>query len=71
MQKPLPQPLHDTVVEPDEAIFREILNSISHLSEQDCERIVALQKYHEWMYLYGSGIPKYQFVRGIVPKMNA
>lgn len=69
--KHIQQSILDTPVEPDEATLEEILWSISHLSDEDCERIVSLQKYHEMMYQLGTGIPRYQFVRGKLPDMNA
>lgn len=62
----LPQP--DTIVEPDAETFAAILKALEPFSEEDCDRIVTLQKYHETLYLFGQGIPRYRFVRGNPPQ---
>lgn len=61
----------DEVAETDEATLLEILHSISHLNDADCDRVVSLQKYHETLYLFGLGVPRYQFVKGRPIDMNA
>ena len=50
----------DTVAETDEEIMREIIHAVSCLNEEDCNRVVMLQKYHESLYLYGFGVPQYR-----------
>jgi hypothetical protein len=68
---PFPLPNDDEIVEGSEATLEMILYSISHLSDEDCQKIVTLQKYHESLYMFGMGLPRYQFVRRPLPQTNA